>query len=874
MAKREIAAGIDLGTTNSALAVMDASGPYVICSQANEETIPSAVYVNDRGRLFVGSGAVRSMFEDPINCYREFKRHMGQDDRFEFPGCGKVMTAEQLSAEVLKELRRNFYTDRGEELTTAVITYPAMFEAPARQATARAAEQAGFAYTELIQEPVAAALAYGFSQGEKDAVWMVYDLGGGTFDVSLVAVRSGNMEVLEHAGNNHLGGKNFDLLLFEYVVAKLQEKYKLTSFTPHNPEYRGPAAKLLSVVELAKIGLSTRREVVVEVDGVLCTDESGKDVVVEVPVARDVYLGLIMPLLEQTLQICNRLLKPKSVIIRVDKLVLVGGPTKTPALKELLADSLGISLAGEEVIDPMTVVADGAAIFAASRVIPDTSWQEVRGPATKEDWKLKLSYKGSSNETRVQVGGELVPPQGWSGQLSETRVQLVREDGGWSGEQMPLESDGTFMGMVVLRERTLNEFKVRAFLPGGDSIPLADDQFTILHAHVGTEEVESRLPSTLSIALVDGSVSQVIMKGQSLPAGGHKILRAARRFTRGDEDEMLSLPIVEGEYERAAGNVHVGALRIPCGGLKKDIPKGTAIEVDMEIDASGQLRTTAYIAIVDEEFENVILLEGSKISVEEVAAEFEQEMGRLTELRAEVASEPHAEAEEQLSEIDAGDFPGQIAKAVERARQGDPDAREEAHRGVKRLRGAADRIEHLYRWNRQQARLEELQEKVAQRLASGQGEMDPSDWESLHRVRDDLESVGRDLPVLRRRDMDEDYRDVERRLEDAASRLASLLGGRMQFRLAVALQALSRNPFAVADAEELIDEGIEVLERGDPAEMERFYGKLSRRVPGLEAMARKELERIRRQAPPTDGGGGGRGGRGGGRDTDSDVEDW
>ena len=240
MARIKIDYGIDLGTTNSAICRMEKGQPVIKKIEVTDDTMPSCVYFNRRGGLEVGAHAYSSMKSDKCratkswkledtNTFVEFKRTMGTDKVYhsknmEEKGLKSNYTSEELSAEVLKALK-SFVTD--ENFHSVVITVPAKFTVNQTAATKQAAKLAGFEHCELLQEPIAASMAYGISSDDKDGYWMVFDFGGGTFDAALLKVEDGIMQVFDTEGDNYLGGKNLDYAIVdEIIIPYLKENYE------------------------------------------------------------------------------------------------------------------------------------------------------------------------------------------------------------------------------------------------------------------------------------------------------------------------------------------------------------------------------------------------------------------------------------------------------------------------------------------------------------------------------------------------------------------------------------------------------------------------------------------------------------------------
>lgn len=238
MARTKIDYGIDLGTTNSAISRMENGEPTIKKTDTLKDTMPSCVYINKKKAIQVGDSAYNALKRDKLkamknwndsdsNAFIEFKRTMGTDKKYQSSNLEKELTSEELSAEVLKTLK-SFVKD--ENVSSIVITVPAAFKNNQKEATREAAKLAGFNHIELLQEPVAASMAYGLDSNKKDGFWLVFDFGGGTFDAALLKVEEGIMKVIDTEGDNYLGGKNLDFAIVdEIIMPYLKENYVIDS---------------------------------------------------------------------------------------------------------------------------------------------------------------------------------------------------------------------------------------------------------------------------------------------------------------------------------------------------------------------------------------------------------------------------------------------------------------------------------------------------------------------------------------------------------------------------------------------------------------------------------------------------------------------
>ena len=342
--------GIDLGTTNSVVSVMENGRPRVI-GEAGQSVLPSVVGVDDNGSLMVGQPAFNQLVLAPERTVKSIKRRMGDDDTVQLGD--KEYTPQEVSAVILRKLKQMAEADLGQGIEKAVITVPAFFNEIQREATRAAGELAGLQVVRIINEPTAAALAYFPNQHEAETV-LVYDLGGGTFDVSVVRIEDGVVEVLSSHGDTQLGGDDFDQLLFEHVREMFREKHRID--LNDSPVSR---SRLLQAVESAKRQLSF--EAVVRIEEEFIAESKGVPLHLRFELTRSDYEQLIEPLLNRTLMCLGKTLDDaKLTATQMSRVLLVGGSTRTPLVRRLLNERLGLPLHTE--VDPDLCVAMGAAM--------------------------------------------------------------------------------------------------------------------------------------------------------------------------------------------------------------------------------------------------------------------------------------------------------------------------------------------------------------------------------------------------------------------------------------------------------------------------------------------------------------------------------
>ena len=349
------AVGIDLGTTNSVVAVLEGGEPTVIPNAEGARTTPSVVAFTPSGEVLVGEVAKRQAVTNPDRTIRSVKRHMGTDWKVDIDG--KDYRPQQISAFVLQKLKRDAEAYLGEAVTNAVITVPAYFSDAERQATKEAGEIAGLAVDRIINEPTAAALAYGLDKGDKEQTVLVFDLGGGTFDVSLLDIADGVFEVKATNGDNRLGGDDWDAKIVEWLVTQFKNKHGVDLSQDKMARQR-----LQEAAERAKIELSSASETSINLPYI--TASAAGPLHLDEKLTRAEFQRMTQDLLDRCRTPFNTVIKDANTSVdKIDQVLLVGGSTRMPAVADLVRELTG----GKEPnkgVNPDEVVALGASLQA------------------------------------------------------------------------------------------------------------------------------------------------------------------------------------------------------------------------------------------------------------------------------------------------------------------------------------------------------------------------------------------------------------------------------------------------------------------------------------------------------------------------------
>jgi molecular chaperone DnaK len=685
--------GIDLGTTNSSVAELKGTETAVVKNNEGAEYTPSVVWCDKKGKLIVGREAKERCFADPSNANAEFKLQMGTTTEYIFARNGRL-SPEDLSAEVLKSLKRDVQQRTGDDLQAAVITVPAAFELPQCDATKRAAKLAGIELSPLLNEPVAAAMAYGFQSEAADELWLVYDFGGGTFDSALLQVKDGLIRVLNHAGDNHLGGKLIDWdIVNELLVPAVVEQFGLRDFNRGNAHWAGAFAKLKGAAEAAKIRLSHDERAEISID-FLYSDDRGQAVEFDCELKRLEVERLAEPYILRSINLCKKVLVEKNVRPQdVEKVLLVGGPTLMPYVRSRLSDPYeGLGVPIEFRVDPLTVVARGAAIFAGTQRLDVTR----HTPAKTGELNLELIYKPIGPDVEPLVGGRIAGGQSFAGYSIEFLNSTARPP--WRSGGIQVGADGVFHTTLWAEKGRKNTFSIEVTDSRGVLRRVVPDR---IEYTVGISTSDQTLPHSIGVALADESVSWLLRKGELLPAKGSDIkLKTTAGVRAGHTREAIRIPIIEGGNEKAGRNKCIRTLEIHSDRLQRDIPANTDIEVTLRMDESRSIYVTADIPYLDQQFEMTINDTAYQVGAKnltELQKRFELETARLEQIRGTAGGLANTEALASIKDIDDARLVNQIHSSLNAAAI-DANSASESDDCLFQLKVRVDEIEDLLQW--------------------------------------------------------------------------------------------------------------------------------------------------------------------------------
>ena len=595
--------GIDLGTTNSAICSYDGTTVRVWKSPEQNDVTPSAIYVDKRGNRYYGNKAYNQAPYNPNNSATLFKRFMGTSTKIELEAAQLSLTPEECSAEILKVLYGYLPEEiRNDPETAVVITVPAAFNQMKKDATLQAARMAGINNVALMQEPVAAIMSI-MRASKQEGIFLVYDLGGGTFDVSIAENINGKVNLLAHGGVEMCGGRDIDRMVFNQIVVPwLRSNFSLPEDFLINRKYKTFCRVAQWATERAKIELSANETSTIALSEgeARTTDEDGNEMYLDIDLNRQQVDSIIADLVKETVEATRETMNKAGLSANdIERIVFVGGPTNYKPLRDKIAYEL--SLPANIDVNPMTAVAEGASIFAESiDWSSNTHSRKAANEVIKTDIDLSFKYTARTPNDSAKIMCVL------GNDLNGYTIEFTSSDTGWSSGSAALKNN--MMVSLPLSKNGENAFTVKVLDEFGREQPIGCNTIVITK----TLATIGAIPASHSIGVevIDklGGVPELMFlveEGDSLPKKGTITVKAGQTLKAGTNNS-INIKLWEGNIQSPiTDNRFIGMLKIAGTDIDSGVvPTGADIECEYEILDSGTINLEVSIPCIGASFAN------------------------------------------------------------------------------------------------------------------------------------------------------------------------------------------------------------------------------------------------------------------------------
>lgn len=832
--------GIDLGTSNSAVVGHIDGATRLFKTSDGTDVLPSVIYLDKRGHRFIGKSAYDRLLSAPQNVAQGFKRSMGTKNPISF--AGQTWKPVECSAEIIKALVGQAMTEAGnQEIEGVVITTPAAFNQMQSEDTIAAARLAGLEKVILLQEPVAAALAAIAHSKQKDGVFLVYDLGGGTFDLALVMSTAGVVNVIAHEGINMLGGRDFDRSIFDSIVRPwLIQTFNLPADFQRNEKYKHLSDLCRHAAEKAKIQLSasSTASIFATEDEVRATDDDGEEIYISIDLTREQMTDLIKDRIDDSIALCRKIITANGYKNDdISKIVPIGGPSKMPIIRDMLEAGLAIEV--ENGLDPMTAVATGAAIFAESREwAGESSTQKSSKQRETVTGSVSLALAFSSRISNQTTKVRLKPA---SDMPTGHEVEILDEEGSSTG-RIPI--DGPLSININVRKNGENRFKVTVFDQQGKAVEDASREIVITRAEASAASVP--MTYTLAVKIQHGFVGYernklevLVKKGTALPAQGKQTFRTGKTLV-GGEDDFIAVEFYEmaDDIDTPEHNLHIGNFRLNC---RDELERGERINrgddfvIDWKMSDNGTLSFSVELPSLGRVVDATNLYRS-----EDGGINYDGQRG------AEVATTMLTSVESDLDDLETtldedADPSGDIRKRIERqhaALSTSVDA--DTHRSV------AEEARKL----RQEVAFLKMSPENEERVLEGEVAKAEISFDELRDIAQPVDTERHDkLLVTTRRSLREKNYDVARRsLGEMQSIRMKVLAESPNFLIEIFGRLAEEHHLAVDEAlhSQLVEAGVEAAKSGDVQKLRMIIGQIfgNRVSTGADATEIVELAHL------------------------------
>lgn len=605
--------GIYIGTSSASIAKMEAGVPVIIRSNTLKDSIPMAVFVNRRGAIQVGDAAMNAHKSERLNAIKnwnssndnsfvEFTRTLGSDAKYESNNAECSFLSEELLAEVIKQL---LSYEKDQDINATVITVPAAFKYNQIEAVRKAGYLAGLKQIEILQEPVAAAMAYGLNSKNKDGYWLVFDFGVGAFDAALLKVSDGIIQIIDTEGNQFYGSSLIDeAIVNEIIIPHLQENFVLQVLLADDNKSRILRNSMKFYAEEIKeqLSLSDETSILTNLGDIPVEDDGGNELELDMTVTASELEKAIAPVFQKAIDISLDLLKRNNLNgSGLNSLILAGKPTYSPILRGMLSEQICEPATS---IDPETIIVKGAAIYASTI---DLKVELENSKRDRTKIQLEICHEASTVETEEFVTLKKLEDKIEGEIPNKVFAEIKRGDNAWSSGKVVINAIGEVID-VQLTEGETNVFEVTVYDDKGNLLESEPSSFRIIQ---GLRTSTATLPYNIGTEIKDKTTGKIIFrvingleKNKSLPASGTLNGTKTKNDIRpGVDSDFIKIPLYQGEHgsegTRAIYNEHVYDIIISGTDLPALLPENSDVDLTINLDKSQQMTVQAYFPYLD-----------------------------------------------------------------------------------------------------------------------------------------------------------------------------------------------------------------------------------------------------------------------------------
>ena len=718
---------IDLWTTNSAI-VVDYNGKIEVIKNSDQLEYTPSVFWYRWKNVQVWKKAYDQLFqfsdEDTVENYKaEIKRLMWTPEKVSFETTGENLSAEEISAEILKYLKEcalRKYPDLNTDWV--VITVPAYFTTTQKEATTEAWKLAWFKHVVLMQEPIAWAMAYWFDK-EVNENWLVYDLWWWTFDVAIISSKDWTLTVKWHAWDNYLWGKDFDSLIVNKIILPLLEnKYELSHTLKDEKKKKALLNRLKYAAELAKKDLTDYSTTAIQIDNI--KDDDGEYIEETIDFSKEDFEELISKKVFDSIKLCKDAIEESWLSkANINKVILVWWSTLTPYIRETIEKELGILV--DSSVDPLTVVAKWACIFGRSQIIPnDVDKESPKKKASTNSATITLNYEPVTSDTEAMITWIVH----WINTDENYYIQIQSEDSTYSSSKLKLKN-WKFFDEVTVRKWQANQYFIYLSDEQWNIIDLDNDSFVITH-WVSVAWVP--ISYSVSVALRKKSLLSdkeeeycevLFEKWLTLPVEKTVTYHTAKELKKWDTENCLPIRIYEWESKKSDRNQLICELILRWTDIPFSLPEGTEVDLTIKMDVSGNVSVSAYFSDIDYYIENMWRTHwDEEISSKQMKNDIESEQKRFNSMKKHLSENDKSELNEMFDEVE------------EQTDSDDEDTKRKANAWIKKIKMKLDKFEEDTEWD-------EMIEKYNEKIQSVKDLAKEIDWEDI--IEDELNSLTR-----------------------------------------------------------------------------------------------------------------------------------